>query len=260
MLFFTFLSAGIALLIAILGLLLFFGKGGGLLAGYNTMDPAKKALIDEKAFLRFNGKVMLILAAIIAVSALLNHLGQTWAWMLFIPGVFAIAIANIWSMRTKRFRLRDEDGNLIEASKPTEKQARERKIKLIAGIILAVLITIPVLWLVMEGSRDIRVDVGNTSLTIRGFYGETIDFDQISSVELLEEAMANLNPGGRRAGHGTTNNWRGSFGAGQLHIQYPQEGPTIRINRINGTAVFISLAEASQTRGLYNEIQNALLR
>ena len=256
--FFTIVSLGITVLIAFIGLLLFFGKGGGLLAGYNTMDPAKKALIDEKALLRFNGKMMLILAAIIALSALLNQLGQTWAWMLFIPACFAIAVASIWSMRAKRFRKKDEDGKLIEAAKPTEKQAKERKVKVIAGVILAVVITIPVLWLVMEGSRDVRVEIGSDSLTIRGFYGETIDFSNIDSVELLEESMHQIGSGGRRAGHGTTNNLRGRFGAGQLHIQNPNEGSTIRINRINDTAVFISLSTAQETEALYNAIRIAL--
>ncbi|MCL2753467.1 MAG: DUF3784 domain-containing protein [Defluviitaleaceae bacterium] len=258
MILFTIISASIAVLFAIIGLLWFFGKGANMMNSYNVMDPARKALIDEKAFLRFNGKVTLIVALVIGVCAALYHFGHTWAMTVVFAAVLVMVAVNLVSMRSKRFRKKDESGELIEAAKPTEKQARERKMKIIFSVVATVVITIPVLWLVFQGGRDIRVDFQEDAIVIRGLYGETIEHSQISSVELLSESMTEIGTGGRRMGHGTTNNLRGRFGAGQLHIQYPQEGPTIRINRINGTAVFISLPTPEQTIELYNDIIDAL--
>lgn len=46
----------------IIGILLYGGKAGFLLAGYNTMSREEKAKWDEKKLLRFSGKCIIVLS------------------------------------------------------------------------------------------------------------------------------------------------------------------------------------------------------
>ena len=46
----------------IIGILLYGGKAGFLLAGYNTMSREEKAKWDEKRLLRFSGKCIIVLS------------------------------------------------------------------------------------------------------------------------------------------------------------------------------------------------------
>mgnify|MGYP000945499760 CR=1 FL=1 len=49
----------------IIGILLYGGKAGFLLAGYNTMSREEKAKWDEKRLLRFSGKCIIVLSILV---------------------------------------------------------------------------------------------------------------------------------------------------------------------------------------------------
>ena len=59
----------IAALFAALGIMFASGKGAGLIAGYNTASPEKKACIDEKKLLKAMSVLMFVLAGCFIVSA-----------------------------------------------------------------------------------------------------------------------------------------------------------------------------------------------
>jgi len=252
---FTIVLLVLAGIFAALGGLWFFGKGGGLMNGYNSMDRERKARIDEKAFLRFNGIVALIVAGIVAICALLNHIGQTWAFTVAIVSVLVMVGINVLTMRSKRFIKKDAP-EVVDKDDPKKK--RERKAKLILSAVVIFVVGISIGWLMLEGVRPINASVSGDELRIRGFYGMTIELSDIVEIELDERAITAIGTGGRRAGHGTNNNLRGRFGAGQMLIQNPEEGPTIRIDRRNDTAVFISHQNPTDTRALYQQIRSAL--
>ena len=46
----------------VIGILMYGGKAGFLLAGYNTMSREEKAEWDEKRLLRFSGKCIIVLS------------------------------------------------------------------------------------------------------------------------------------------------------------------------------------------------------
>jgi|GEM_PF-1796153 len=259
MIFLSIVLAVLAVFTGVIGLIWFIGKGGNIMNWYGSMEPAIKATFDEKAFLRFNGKAMLILAGVLAVSTILVYFGHFWTMWVVVFASFVLGAANIFSLKSKHFRLKDSDGKPIEPEKSDDpKVAKRKKAQLIVAGVVSALVLIVVGWLMIEGSRDVRVNFEQNSMTIRGLYGETINHSEIHSVELLPQSITEFGTGGRRMGHGTQNNLRGRFGAGQLHIQNPDEGPTIRINRINATPIFISLATTEATVTLYNDIQNVL--
>jgi len=173
----------------------------------------------------------------------------------FSVALLGMVSANIYSMRSKKFIKKDAPDD-TSASDP--KKIRERKIKLIAGIVFTLVIAIPVGWLVMEGVRPINVSLSDTELRVRGIYGTAVAIEDILELTLEPYSMAEIGTGGRRMGHATTNNLRGSFGVGQLLITNPDEGPTIRIERRGDNALFISLADAADTIVLYEDIRRAI--
>jgi hypothetical protein len=246
-----------------MGLLWINGKGGGLMNGWNSMDKEKKALYDERAFLRFNGLMMLTAAAVWAVSAFIIYLGHFWGMTISVLAVIPIAAGNIYSLRSNRFRKKDADGKVLKPDPITTdpKKARERKAKVIMGVFFGVVVTGLVAWLLISGSGPIFVDVASDSLTIRGQYGTTINFSDISDIELVESSMTAIGVGRRTNGMATPSVLRGHFSRGDvrmlLFIQQQQEGPTIRISRINAGPVYISTSDAAETRAIHNNIMQA---
>ncbi|MCL2350852.1 MAG: hypothetical protein FWC67_05165, partial [Defluviitaleaceae bacterium] len=133
-----------------------------------------------------------------------------------------------------------------------------KKIQAIAIVVFGIVPVVGVSIAIMAGTRPINVDINDDNLRVRGMYGITLHFDDILSVELLEESMATLRPGTRRNGIGTSNTLRGHFHAGLLHVQNPAVGPTIRISRPGSGPLFISKNDAQDTRHLYESILNSI--
>ena len=66
------LTCFIGVVLVALAVVLLRGKGGFLIAGYNTMPPKEQAKYDEKALCRFVGKILLpvgLLSPAVAVGA-----------------------------------------------------------------------------------------------------------------------------------------------------------------------------------------------
>ena len=63
----------VAGLFAVLSVILLLGKGGWLIAGYNTASKEKKAMFDEKKLCRVVGGGLSVITAMILVMALFGH-------------------------------------------------------------------------------------------------------------------------------------------------------------------------------------------
>lgn len=82
----------------LLGILFAFGKGAGLIAGYNTSSPDEKTKIDQKKLCRFMAKFMFALAACWLIAAcgeifkttVLLWVGQALFFIAVIAGVIYI--------------------------------------------------------------------------------------------------------------------------------------------------------------------------
>ena len=71
------IELGLALLFAVLGIILWHGKGAWLIAGYNVSSDAEKSKYDEKALCRFVAKLMFFYTAcfvLLAVSTWLDSM------------------------------------------------------------------------------------------------------------------------------------------------------------------------------------------
>jgi hypothetical protein len=255
-LFYTILLGGISFLFLICGFLWTAGKGGFLMRGWNTKSKEDKERYDERAFLRFNGRLVLAASILGTLAAILVLLGHTWAFSIgLVVLIVPIVAGNFYSLRSKRFLKSDAPEVAVDLDDP--KKVRERKTRTIVSIVGIAVIAIPMAWIIFEGMRPIDAGIDGDNFRVRGIYGLTVALDDILEVELDERSMAEIGSGGRRVGHGTATSWRGRFGAGHLLIQNPDEGPTIRIERRGESTIFISLADPALTEDLYYDIIGA---
>ncbi|MCL2854402.1 MAG: DUF3784 domain-containing protein [Defluviitaleaceae bacterium] len=248
MLILTILMAAIAVLFAIIGVI--WMRGGGIKIMW--MSEERQAKIDQKTYLHFNGMVILVTAGICAISALFTHFGFSWGYL---PGFFALLVfvgATVWSSISKSFRIKDEDGKAL-----TDKPAKRKKALILIGIFVLVTM-LPAGWLFFEGTRPIRANFSDNSLSFAGLYGITVQFSEIAEVHLYQYSMEDIGTGIRRMGHGTPNNLRGRFAAGHLIVQSPDQGPTIRISRRTAGPLYISLSTPEATQNLYENIRGNL--
>ena len=69
----------LALLLLILSIFLFCGKGAWLIAGYNTASQEEKAQYDEKKLCRATGVLLLVCSVLLGLMAFFIHGVETGA-------------------------------------------------------------------------------------------------------------------------------------------------------------------------------------
>ena len=72
------ITGSICVIFLFLGLYLLSGRGGFLIAGYNTMSKAKKEQYDDKALCRFVGWLLIAMIPCILITAAGTYLGLAW--------------------------------------------------------------------------------------------------------------------------------------------------------------------------------------
>ena len=99
------ISAIIGIVMIVMSILLLMGKGGSLIAGYNTMSEMEKAQYDEVALCKFMGKILLpigILCPCVAIGAAYNI---NWLVTLFIIVTVGLVVyAVVYCNTGTRFR------------------------------------------------------------------------------------------------------------------------------------------------------------
>jgi len=243
--------AGIAVLFTIIGIIWLKGGGIKMMSLWNLMSEKKRDKIDQKAFLRFNGMIMITVALVCTISAVFTSFAFNWGYL---PGFLAIllgAVLAFWSPYAKAFRKRDSDGE------PLEDDPTKRKKSLILLGIFVLVTMLPMGWLFFEGTRPINPRITADAVTFSGFYGVTVPFDEIAAIYLLDQSMEEIGSGNRRMAHATPGNLRGRFVNGHLLVQNPDTGPTIRISRHTAGPMFVSLSSPGATRELFEELYDA---
>ena len=89
----------LGLVIVILAVVLLFGKGQFLIAGFNTMSENEKKRCDSKALCRFIGKILLpigILTPAVAIGGIydIGWIGGAYVGLTAILVVFALVYCN----------------------------------------------------------------------------------------------------------------------------------------------------------------------
>ena len=98
-----------SLLMIVMGVLFIKGKGGNLLAGYNTMSEEEKEKYDKPALLKAAGKLMILCALLMLVIPVGIQLGYEVEAALWGSGAITVIVigAVIYMNTGGRFKKKD---------------------------------------------------------------------------------------------------------------------------------------------------------
>jgi hypothetical protein len=123
------------------------------------------------------------------------------------------------------------------------------------SLIFTAVILVGVGILLYLGGREPSVTIENdTTLRISGMYGTRVPLDEITNVSILNQSMRDIGAGARTNGFNGSM-WRGRFEAGLLFVR-PDASPTLRIERVGNSPIFISFSDGQDTFNLYNDLTN----
>ena len=245
-------------LLVVMAIVLLQGKGAFLIAGYNTMSPAKKARYDEKALCRSIGWLFIAVAVCFALIPAGIYFELPWLSYLSMALVLAAIIGfAIYANTGNRFQ-KNESEISDEKPKPTSKAA------IIVTVSIVVISLIGGCVLTFFGAKDptVNVHMFDSKIEIKSVYGLEIAFSEIADISLIEESMAEIGVGAR------TNGFGGFGQALKGHFRSDSQGemllfvqvdtvPTIKITRNGEQPIYLSLREGEATRALYGEITDA---
>lgn len=86
----------------LLGIIFSCGKGGSLIAGYNTASPEEKEQYDEKALCHAVGRLMFAIAVcicVMALSSVFDNLAFLWGGIVLLA---AVTIGGVIYMNTSK--------------------------------------------------------------------------------------------------------------------------------------------------------------
>ncbi|WP_099466520.1 DUF3784 domain-containing protein [Konateibacter massiliensis] len=84
-----------AIIFTVLGIYLLTGRGGWLIAGYNTASKEEKEKYDEKKLCRSMGVLMLVIAVIICLTAYVNT--DEFAMKMIAPILIAVGVEMVYA-------------------------------------------------------------------------------------------------------------------------------------------------------------------
>ena len=250
------LSVVVFLPLLIMAIVLLSGRGGSLIAGYNTMSNEKKAIYDEKAMCRATGGFLL--ALIFCLGLLYVGIYSAAVWLTIAAAVFLVVLIVgflIYANTGKRF-LKEKNAApvVIERTKP-----RAAKAIIIAVIAISAIVLVGVAALLIFGSSEPDVLILDNGIQIKAMYGRTVEYAEIANISLIEQSMGEIGLVRRTNGFGgfgqaLKGNFRSdSLGELLLFVQ-SDIAPTIWIECFNARDVYISFRDSEATKVLYNEL------
>jgi len=245
---FITIAAIVIIPMLIMAIFLLNGKGAFLIAGYNTMGKAEQEQYDKEALCRFMGKTLIVICICMVFIFIGVHLGIPWITYTGIVFTFVFALAcAVYTNTGKRFLKKDADLEVVAGI------TRKNKVSMITVGVITIMLIIGLSVLIYQGEREPTVNVLDDGIQIRAMYGLTVGFSEIRDISLLEQSMREIGVGRRTNGYNAGGSLKGHFTSGLLFVQ-ANISPTIRIERINGSNVYISFHDSEQTRMLYSEL------
>lgn len=226
----------VSLLFIVLGILIKNFRWYWLISGYNTMPREKKKNVDTEGLGALIGNSMFVIAGIMLLGGLLNHMGYWWGIM---TTLFLMMLCFIY---------------ILVAAQKYDHNQRTTKDRVIIMVVIAALIVVlgGASAMIYSGSRPTRVEVTSGYVRIEGLYGITIPTERIETVSLeksMPEVLAKTN--GFNAGDALKGSFRlEEIGSAKLFVQ-SHTGPFIYIVTTQGETVIINYSEEDKTRELH---------
>lgn len=238
----------IVALFLVLTIILLSGKGGFLIAGYNTASKEEKAKYNEKKLCRVMGAGMGIITMVLAILAFYKENTPgffNWLMPVVILGtaILMIILSNtICKEKTPKVVEETEDDRV--------------KIRRINRFVLVFVIVIFGVVGVTLTTGDIKVNVNEDMIKIEGSYwsDQTIAFEDIQSVDFIE----NISVGSRTNGFGSFKLNEGHFRNNQFgdYILYSYtKCKSYIVIKTDSDILVINGESSSDTEELYKEIK-----
>ncbi|WP_455714884.1 DUF3784 domain-containing protein [Anaerosporobacter sp.] len=190
----------VAICVIMSGVLL-SGRGGFLIAGYNTSSAEEKAKYDEKKLCRVMGiGLSFITIIVVAIAVVIQVLGDNipiWIIMFFILAIFVDVGAILYFSNTKCYATNVEVGD----------KRKETSIWLKVSIVFTIVICLIVGIVFSTG--NIVIAYGENSFTIKASYwsDKEIAYSDVESIEYSKD----IEGGSRTNGFGGPRLQMGSF-------------------------------------------------
>lgn len=232
----------VALLIFSLGLGIKYLKAYWLISGYNTMSQEKKKNVDVEGLGSFVGNFCFVLGAIILLGGLLIAFGKAVIGSIIFALIFPASIYAIIKSQQFDGNTKNSDGTM------------NAKTKIIIGSISLLLIIsfIGTGILMYQGSKPTEYSVANGYLNIQGFYGERINFEDVTDIS-LKDTMPKVNY--KSNGFALGSNKKGYFkldevGTAKLFID--DSKPPFIFVKTSSKLYILNYPIEEQTKELYN--------
>lgn len=251
-------------LLGLLSVFLLTGRGGFLIAGYNTSSPEEKAKYDAKKLCRTVGVMMLLLTLALAGLLLIPY-GSPFAsaYMIFF---FIFLIADIGGCmayantrcQKKDYKAKGENGVIDDEY--LKKAPAEKKKKNTVAIIAVCVVALPVMLLVgitlYQSNQPPVFTVSGGTLQISSAYGENVSLSDIKSMELKDSLPKDLS---KISGSDFGSILKGKFRADGKEAEVYMDAskpPYLYIETSDGL-VILNDATKAKTESLYNKIKAA---
>lgn len=243
----------IVILFAVLTIILLSGKGGFLIAGYNTASKKEKEKYNAIKLSRVTGGGMGIITIFLAIRAFFQEeLPAFFDWLL--PVIIVITVVMILILSNTICKEKNQQP--VEQEK--SEQIQTSKIIKYSRIFVAVVFVI-VGFFLMTG--DVKVHLNNDMLYIEGSYWQdhSINYEDIQSITYAKD----LDIGDRTCGLGSFKLQEGDFKNGQFgnYILYSYvRCKNYIVIHTNTDMVVINAENDNDTEKLYEELQERLGR
>lgn len=251
----------IMILFAVLSVFLLSGRGGFLIAGYNTSSPEQKAKVDEKKLCRVMGAGMSVITLWLLLAACFGENQPDWYGKatpaVIIIDVLTMVLAANFGCQRKNLT-EEEKAALEQLSKDPAQKRRERNLKR-GSLIFTLAIFGAAAFLLFTG--NVSVSVENEKLRIKGSYWPdyTVTLSDIQSVTYRGR---DFKVGRRTNGLGSPRLLEGHFkneelGAYVLYA-YTDCKNYILLEKTNGDVVAVNAKDEEETQELYEIIKEEL--
>ena len=243
---FSIIMYSTAALLIIPSVLLLFGRGAFLIAGYNTASPEKKAAYDEQKLCRVTGGGLLVCGILLLLWAILGENAPPAFAAVFTVVTLLDVAATIWLSNTRCWR-NSQPPEITEADR-----RKSRRIT-VAVTVFTAAVMIPVCIMLFTGR--ITPEYGEDAVLIRASYWSdlSIRYEDITSIEYRAEDV----PGSRTGGLGSFRLLLGSFrndefGSYTRYTYTDCEACVVLTER--GKTVVLSGENTDATRAIYDAL------
>lgn len=251
----------IMILFAVLSVFLLIGKGGFLIAGYNTSSPEQKAKVDEKKLCRVMGAGMSVITLWLFMAACFGEdqpdwYGKATPAVIIIITLTMVLAANFGCRR--KALTEEEEAALEQLSRDPAQKRRERNLKR-GSLIVTLLCFGGAAFFLFTG--NVSVSVEEERLLIQASYWPdyTVSLSDIRSVTFREQ---DFKVGRRTNGLGSPRLLEGHFKNEELGVYllyaYTDCKNYILLEKTNGEVVAVNAKDEEATKALYESIKKEL--